>query len=157
MHTIYLIKKKYLHGRMCLNEKLNLNISMKELKDYLNNSFNLNFELIELLRKLKGKYFLMMLSNNNGPLVNSIKKKHSEIFNLFEKHYFSSELNLRKPDERIFLHFLEDTKLSANECLLIDDTEENIVACKKLGMKGIAYKGVDQLQKELADLNIKVD
>ena len=140
-----------------LNEKLNLDISMKELTDFLNNSFKLNLGVIELLGKLKREYSLIMLSNNNDPLVNSIKKKHPEVFNLFEKHYFSSELNLRKPDERIFLHFLEDTKLNAKECLLIDDTEENIVACKKLGMKGIAYKDLDQLKRELANLNIKVE
>ncbi|MFC1722630.1 HAD family hydrolase [Nanoarchaeota archaeon] len=143
--------------RVGLNEKLNLDISMKELTGYLNNSFKLNLEVIELLGKLKREYFLIMLSNNNDSLVNSIEKNHPEVFNLFEKHYFSSELDLRKPDERIFLHFLEDTKLNAKECLFIDDTEENIVACKKLGMKGIVYKDVDQLKRELAKLNITLD
>ena len=142
--------------RIGLNEKLKLEISMNELTGYLNNSFKIDPEFVGLLRKLKSKYSLMMLSNNNDPLVDAIKKKHPDIFNLFEKHYFSSELNLRKPDERIFLHFLEDTRLDAAECLLIDDTEENIIACKNLGMNGILYKGVDQLQRDLAKLDINV-
>lgn len=140
--------------RKGVNEKLNLNISMKELTSYLDNSFNLNSEMIGLLKKLKEKYSLMMLSNNNDPLVNSIKKKHVEVFNLFERHYFSSELNMQKPDEKIFLYLLKDTNLKAEECLLIDDTEENIVACKQLGMKGITYKNIDQLRRELTKLNI---
>lgn len=143
--------------RRGLNKEFNLGISMNELEEYLNNSFKLNFELIDLLKKLKKKYSLIMLSNNNKPLVNSIKKKHPKVFNLFEKHYFSSELNMRKPDKRIFLHFLEDTKLNANECLLIDDTGENIIASEKLGIKGIIFKNVNQLKRELADFGIKVE
>src|SRR3989338_1107216 len=42
--------------RVELNKQLNLTISAKEMQDFLENSFDINYELIPLLKKLKKKY-----------------------------------------------------------------------------------------------------
>src|SRR3989338_10669793 len=68
--------------RVELNKQLKLKISEKEMQGFLENSFDINYELIPLLKRLKKRYSLMMLSNNNNELVKAIKTAHPDIFNL---------------------------------------------------------------------------
>lgn len=139
------------HG---VNEQLNIKISEKEMWGLLEKSFDINHDLIPLIKKLKKNYSVFMLSNNNKPLVKAIQTAHPEVFNLFDKHYFSFELNLRKPDVQIFEHFFKDSGRKPSECVFIDDNEENITVSKQLGMKGILYKDNEQLKRELLDIGV---
>lgn len=54
---------------------------------------------------------------------------------LFEKAYFSHEINMRKPDFEIFQFVLEDSLLNPSETLFIDDSEANIRAAEQLGIQ----------------------
>jgi HAD superfamily hydrolase (TIGR01509 family) len=55
-------------------------------------------------------------------------------FRKFMKIYFSYELNMRKPDIKIFEFVLNDNNLKPEETLLIDDFYENIESAGKLGI-----------------------
>ncbi|MBW2965106.1 HAD family phosphatase [Candidatus Woesearchaeota archaeon] len=137
-----------------VNSGLGTAISTSEITLFLENSFDINQELIVLLKELKKQYSLMILSNNNEPLVKAIQTAHAEIYKLFDKHYYSYQLKLRKPDAAIFEYVLDDTGLTPEECLFIDDGEENTTAASNIGMQTIVYKDNNQLKKELAALGI---
>jgi FMN phosphatase YigB (HAD superfamily) len=39
----------------------------------------------------------------------------------------------------------------ASECILVDDTEENVIAAEKLGMNGIVFKTYKELMWEISN------
>ncbi len=51
-----------------------------------------------------------------------------------------------KPDPEIYMRLMKRYSLCENECIFIDDREENIKAARELGMNGIVFK-----DKESAD------
>ena len=100
-------------------------------------------ETIDLLKKLRGKYRLFLLSNTNAlheVYYNDLLNKNHGIQNLtdiFERVYYSHDLHMRKPDHEIFEHVLNDSRLNNRETLYIDDTEIHVNAARDLGI--LAY------------------
>jgi HAD superfamily hydrolase (TIGR01509 family) len=46
-------------------------------------------------------------------------------------------VRIRKPDPRIFHLVLDRLKLNAADAVFLDDTEENVVAARQLGIRSI--------------------
>ena len=46
----------------------------------------------------------------------------------------SSDYLMLKPDEKIYRNFLEEYGLKADECLFVDDREENVIGAQSVGM-----------------------
>ena len=95
---------------------------------------------IALLKKALVNYRTFLLSNTNN--IHRIKFEkvfrdtaHADIYDFFERVYYSFEMNMRKPDNDIFLKVLEDNNLMPEETLLIDDYLPNIEAAKNLGIQ----------------------
>ncbi len=64
----------------------------------------------------------------------------------FEESYFdgivvSSEVKLIKPNPQIYQYICRTYNLIPQECLFIDDREENVEGALSMGMKGIVFKG----------------
>ena len=96
---------------------------------------------IDLLKKLKERYRLFLLSNTNeihydaySAYVKSTFDTRLEDF--FEKAYYSHQMGLRKPDVQIYNKVLEDSRLDPVETLFIDDYLENVRAATKVGLMG---------------------
>ena len=68
----------------------------------------------------------------------------------------SYKIGIVKPQKGIFEHALKELKLSASECVFIDDDEKNITAAKSLGFKAIHFKNNKQLAEDLELLGIAV-
>lgn len=62
---------------------------------------------------------------------------------------FSCYVNLIKPDPEIYLRLLEKYDLRADECVFIDDREDNVIAAGKLGMQAILFENYEQARQEL--------
>ena len=61
---------------------------------------------------------------------------------------------LVKPDPRLYRVFCERYSLAPENCVFIDDSEQNIVAVKKFGMHGVHFKDPTALRKELIGLGL---
>ena len=58
--------------------------------------------------------------------------------------FISSKVKFSKPDIRIFEILLNKYSLLADECLFIDDLEENVLVAESVGMTSIwAMESVD--------------
>lgn len=95
---------------------------------------------LEFLQQLKknSKYKLILLSNTNELHINWIQKNvpfYEAFKNCFDAFYLSHEINLRKPNTDIFKFVLNENKLKAENCLFIDDNEENCKTATTLGIK----------------------
>lgn len=73
----------------------------------------------------------------------------------------SCDLHLLKPEREIYISLLDKYSLKADECLFIDDLEENAEGARECGMDAICYSsfkdGVDSLRRSLVlkGVNIK--
>jgi putative hydrolase of the HAD superfamily len=95
---------------------------------------------IALLRELRQKYRLLLLSNTNPLHINESTQKALEPYNtalneLFDTCYLSYEMGVTKPSEAIFNALLENENLQAQECLFLDDGLKNIETAQRLGFQ----------------------
>ena len=103
------------------------------LKDFPENRLKFLKEL-----KLSSKYKLILLSNTNALHIKYIKEHvsfYEEFKDCFDAFYLSHEINLVKPNIDIFEFVLNENKLKAEECLFIDDNQDNINTANTLKIK----------------------
>ena len=96
-------------------------------------------ERIELLRKLKKKYRLFLLSNTNAIHHRQFQQQlylqtGNYLENLFEKTYYSHTTGLCKPDVAAFRLVINENKLNPAETIFVDDTEANMTGAKEAGL-----------------------
>lgn len=72
----------------------------------------------------------------------------------FEGIVISGEVQLVKPDARIFRHLLERYGLDPASTVFIDDSEANIRAAMDLGITAIRFVDAKALRRELAALGL---
>lgn len=97
-------------------------------------------EKIELLKQLRSRYRILMLSNTN-PLhieqsARTAFEAHGTTMNeLFDKCYLSYEIGLTKPGRDIFEYLLNDAGVEPGECLFLDDGQKNIDTARAMGFQ----------------------
>lgn len=104
-------------------------------------------ERFELLRRLRRQYRVFLLSNINELHAGWIDAYMLREYGLsdfqlryFDGVYYSHLIRLRKPDREIYEYVLADAELWPEECLFIDDLEENVQAAEELGIQGIVKR-----------------
>ena len=68
----------------------------------------------------------------------------------------SGKEKIAKPDPRIYKLLLQRNNLNANDCVYIDDSEDNIRAGRKVGLKTIHYQSSRQLKEALGSFGIQL-
>jgi len=68
---------------------------------------------------------------------------------LFDAIIVSSEIGITKPDPRIFEATAEALSVAPSQCVFIDDSPRNVEAAAHLGMRGIHYTSLHELQSTL--------
>jgi FMN phosphatase YigB (HAD superfamily) len=130
--------------RNLIREVANKDFSSKEINDAWNALIlYLPQHRIELLKKLRTRYRIFLLSNTNkihyDDYTAVIQRENGieGLEPLFEKTYLSHEMGLRKPDPEIFQVVLNENNLVPKETLFIDDSPQHIASAKTLGI--VAY------------------
>jgi epoxide hydrolase-like predicted phosphatase len=124
------------------------------------NAMLLDFPLhrLELLKTLKTKYRLFLLSNTNETHITEFEKQlqltrgHKNLEPFFEKVYYSCRINMRKPDTEIFELVLNENNLKPRETLFLDDSPQHIEGALKTGIRAhflVKEKEFGALLKEL--------
>ena|ERR1700741_4362952 len=105
---------------------------------------------LHLLKELKSKYRIFLLSNTNEIHIKGFEKIIYEqhgitgLGDYFEKVYYSCRVNMRKPDAEIFELVLKENSLEAGETLFIDDSIQHVEGALKVGLQAkLLSKGVD--------------
>jgi HAD superfamily hydrolase (TIGR01509 family) len=94
---------------------------------------------IELLKSLRKKYRLFLLSNTNAIHYNKFQQQiylqtGSYLEDFFEQTYYSHTIKLRKPDVACYQFVLQESKLDPRETIFLDDSEINLVGAKEAGL-----------------------
>ncbi len=113
-----------------------------------NEIFTENYEVSELIRSLKGKKRLGLLSNTN-PLHFDYALSIFPVLKLFDKWILSHEVGFKKPAVEIFLKAMEWASVPPTKILFIDDIKEHVEVAASVGMQAIHFTSAQQLVREL--------
>ena len=139
-----------------INEKTN-NIHKDEVTNFLlgfSNKLIINDNILEIIENLRNKgYKTYVLSNTNKVTFDLFRDKLEPFFDGLVLSY---EINMIKPFEKIYEYLLETYHLNPNECIFLDDREENIITANRLGINGRVIKkdDTDDIIKALKEYNL---
>jgi putative hydrolase of the HAD superfamily len=144
------LAEEYVVGK--LRESISEHIDAFELiwanQEYLVESFDYSPIWMD---ELKAKGLKIYLLSNYPKSIFSLHEEKGK-FNFIDRidgKVVSGFVGMAKPDEDIYRCLVDKYGLKAEECVFIDDREENIQTAKVLGMKGIVFKDYEQARAEL--------
>lgn len=109
----------------------------------------------DILRRCKKNYKTGLLTNNVISWYRIHLKKHG-LKKLFDIRINSSYLGIRKPGKEIYLITSRRLGVEPNECIFVDDLEENVRGARKAGMISFQFKSPKQTEKQLKKLGVKI-
>ena len=107
----------------------------------------INEAVLDLIRKLHGRYKLAILSNSPPDLTRWLVDW--EMRDLFEVVFCSGDEGMIKPDPAAFKLTLERLGVEPGKAVFIDDTPEHVEAARKLGIQGIIFTTAAALKDDL--------
>ncbi|UFH57293.1 HAD family phosphatase [Spirosoma sp. KNUC1025] len=99
-------------------------------------------ERLERIKELKSHYRLFLLSNTSAIHIRYVNKVltgmgQPTLEELFEKVFYSYDVQLMKPSPEIYQHVLDKAGLAAEETAFFDDNALNIQAAAELGIQAV--------------------
>jgi FMN phosphatase YigB (HAD superfamily) len=94
------------------------------------------------------------LSNTDPERFGFVRRRFPEIL-FFDDYVLSYELKLLKPDPAIYLAAAAKAGCRPEECVFIDDMEDNIRGAVAAGLAGILYRPETDLAAELRQLSLR--
>ena len=117
--------------------------------------FTPNPPVIDVLSKVKAAgYKTLLLSNTDPERFGFVRRRFPEIL-FFDDYVLSYELKLLKPDPAIYFAAARKAGCRPDECVFIDDMEENVAGAVAAGLAGILYKPETDLATELEKLGLR--
>ena len=124
-----------------LCRSLNSNIDIKLLYDSFINT-PLDKTMLTYAERLKRQgYKIGMITDNKADRINTIIK-HFKLSPLFDTVCVSAIAGSGKDGVLIFEKALNGLRLSANECVFIDNHEKNLIIPKQMGMEAIYFNHI---------------
>lgn len=110
-------------------------------------------KMVQLLQKLKDAgHKLIMVSNFEPNAFAKLKEVNEKAFSLFDEIIISGDIHKIKPSFSIFEYVFRIFGISKEDCIFIDDQEENRDNADSNGLKSILHKDADGTEKQLVSL-----
>ena len=74
------------------------------------------------------------------------------VFQAFDRVFISSDLGLRKPEQKAFAAIAEATGIALENTLFFDDTHENIIGAQAAGLQTVYVQSPDNVHTALVNL-----
>jgi len=132
---------------------LDLSLSPEELKECWNGIFFENPGMEALLRRIKEKYPVYVISDTNA-LHFEYVRENFPIMNLVDEYILSYQVGVRKPNPRIFEKALRRAGTSAANTFYVDDRGELVRAAGKMGFHAYQFRNTAAFAKELRRLGL---
>ncbi len=107
-------------------------------------------DAVSLLKKLKDRTNLYLLSNTNEihyeAFMAEFNRKYNFDFNsLFIRTFWSYQVGMRKPDNAIYNHLVQQCNLNPEKTLFIDDSLQNVEGAINAGLPAYYLKPPERL------------
>ena len=101
-----------------------------------------------LLRGLKRRYRLLLLSNTNAIHFKMIRETYPLLLH-FDDYVLSYEVGALKPSPRIYEEAIARAQCAPGECFFTDDIAEYVAAANTAGMDAVQFQSAAQIEGEL--------
>lgn len=126
---------------------------INEIMDNLPNMLTPIEKTIKLLPQIKEHgHGLYYLSNYHKKLSSYVQAKYP-FFDLFDGGVFSCDVNIVKPNPAIYHHILNKYALNSKDCIFFDDTKENVIAARKIGINSVIFTDVVEVEEYIKPSN----
>lgn len=149
-----------------LKEKYSINIDINELIDNMMILKNViikrdGYELIEgiedLLENLKQNNIKIGVASSS-PICDILDAtKSTNIYKYFDKLVSGESVEKSKPFPDIFLKVANELGISSQECIVIEDSKNGVLAAKSANMKCIGFFNKDSGKQDLSSSDIIVN
>lgn len=142
--------------RRCVPSNTNENDyqkAFKIFKEYYFNHYTDNTKpyhgILNLIKGLKGKCFLAVVSNKDHDLTtNLIRKEFGDLFDIVQGSYFDKP---KKPNPFLIEKVIDQLGVNKNDCLYVGDTNIDKESATNAGLKyclvSYGYRNIDELEK----------
>jgi len=114
---------------------------------------SIDSEVMDLARSLMKKLTVGILSDMTRSFVPILKEKG--VYEGFDPVIISCDVGMKKPEKGIYELALERVGVKAEECVFVDDREENLETPREMGIHTIHFRSTDQLKRELKELGVR--
>lgn len=125
-----------------ISEELGMN--KEDVLTEWNSIIRLNEDLIPVIKELKKDSDVILLSNAVESFVEGLFEEYN-LTPLFDRIFISCHLKMAKPDPAIYQYAVAQMNKEYDEIYMIDDNFANIKNLHEIGIKGIQYKSVEDL------------
>ncbi len=106
----------------------------------------------ELIARAAPRVPLYVFSNTNAMHYAHWRPGHARLLQSFRRLFLSFEMGLRKPEARAFEHLAAEIGVPFARILFFDDTAENVLAARALGMQAVQVRGTHDVREALAKI-----
>ena len=130
---------KTTHARVweSICEGLGKSLSIELLKEAFE-STPMNARMLELARDLRPRYSVGIVTDNKKDRIDHLKQIH-DLPSLFDPIAVSAEIGVSKDSPGMFLGALSHLSANPNECVFIDNSQENLFVPRSLGINTIHF------------------
>jgi len=133
---------------------LDARVSRDEFYAAYNDVFAIHASALAVIRALKPKYKLALLSNTDPVRYGYIERTFPEL-QFFDAYVLSFRIGAMKPDPRVYREALMLLDARPERALFIDDIQENLDGAARLGIRGILYTPQTDLAAELEKFGVR--
>ena len=108
------------------------------MKKYIENYLALDRGFIDFAERVKGKYDLVLLSNDVSEW-SEYAVRYFGIEKYFTHRTVSADVKCRKPDFKIYDLTLEKIGKAPSECIFIDNDVKNLLAAEEVGISAVLF------------------
>lgn len=112
---------------------------------------------VPLIKELKEKGYGVYLLSNYGKYAFELAKEYYQFLNYVDGGVISYQVNVIKPDKKIYECLIEQYHLNACDTVFIDDRLENIISAQKLGFQAIHFQTIGQVIDQMRRLGVSID
>ncbi len=124
-------------------------MSLEQWHKFSQDHDDLNADTLELIKSLKGKYKIALVSNSRKGVVEA---KLGESIKLFDNVVVSGNLGFAKPDPKIFKYVAEQLGVDPEQCVFTDDHQQYLDGAERAGMRAIHFKSAAQFSDDLTKI-----
>lgn len=149
-----------------LKEKYNLSQSVEEIVEYKVNMstkkiIEADIEPIEgireLLINLKNKNMKTAIASSSPKNVIEIIVSKFKLEDYFDYLLSGEEVENGKPAPDVYIETAKKLGIAPNECTVIEDSRNGVIAAKAAGMKCIGFKNINSGNQDLSKADLIVD
>jgi HAD superfamily hydrolase (TIGR01509 family) len=117
-------------------------------------AFTPDADVVALVSRVRSRAITAMLTNN-GPLVHlMLGELLADVAAGFDQLCFSYQVMATKPEPRAFLGTLERLGFTPEQCLFVDDAEQNVLGARAVGIDAIRFESAHMLAVALQERHL---